>query len=1166
MLFRAFHMRATFALALLLGTLPTYSQEVRASITGIVADPTGAPVPSAKVIATDTATARAITAQTNETGNYNIPFLPPGKWELSVEASGFKKYLRQDIVLQALDRARIDVKLEVGDVSSSVTVSGAISQLETETATRSQVLASEVLASVPTQGRNPFQIAWAASGVTKGTAWRYLRSFDIAGTTSISINGGREGMNEVLLDGISNVRAEWTVISIPTTESLQEFKVLTNSYDAAYGRTTGGVITMVTKGGGNNFHGTAFEYFQNDKLNANQTELNQPQTVAGVFYPNGRKPPNHINQFGIQASGPIIIPKVFNGKNRLFWMLSYEGMRQRSADPGVATFPIMEIRNGDFNQLFNGQGQPILIYDPYSTRADGSRTPIPGNRIPTAQLDPVALKLLSFYPAPSSQGIGPARANNNPYPSIWKNAFDQFVGRADAVVNSRNSVFFRYNENPFWEFRNITFGFDNPAEPTGNAPLLRNGRNVTMNWTSTISPTLTFDLRTGLNRWEDRGGSTIGTGYDPKQLGFSPELVGQFPAFQFPNIQIEGYQNMGSNAVSPGTRDTYSVQPNLNKVVGRHFFKFGAEGRRYNRNNAAGGYPSGIYTFNRNWTQANSTRADAVSGSGLATLLMGIPSAAAVQLNIDPSYHHFYFAGFFQDDWKLSQRWTINLGLRWDTETGNVERYDRMVSGLDFNAASPIASRVSGLNLKGAVQFAGLNGVPRELLDAPRNQIQPRIGVAHNFRNKWVLRGGFGLYYVGEDAIGSSNGFSRQTNAVVSSNGLTPLAGMRTANPFVGLPGGRLLTPIGSSLGASSFLGEAVPSFFRARPLPHSMQWSFDIQRELPGGMLFEIGYSGNANRRLPTSYNLNYLPASELGRRTPAGVIDNAYYQSQVPNPMAGLIPNNAALNGATIQRQILMFAFPQFSGASLADVAIGRAQYHGMTIKFTRRFSKGLSFLSSYTAQKNLRQTRVLNAQDFGGLNSFEATRLIKEPDQNTDIPQKFVIAGIYELPFGRGQRFGNGSHAVVNQIIGGWQLNYNVTYQSGMVADYPNAPQNAPGSAKLDDPTKKQVFNTSLWKKADGTPVALQEPFTLRVHPLLFSDVRRPGYQNWDMSLSKNFPIHESLRLQFRFEMVNMLNHPFHQNIQSTDVNNALFGQLNPVQANLPRFIKLAMHLTW
>jgi len=1142
------------------------AQEVRANITGIVTDPTGAAVVNAKVTVTNRATNLTVEATTNTSGSYATPYLAPGAYQLTVEATGFKKYVRSDVALQAGDRARVDVQLEVGELTQSVTVDAAVSQLQTETATRSQVLSNEIIQNVPTQGRNPFQIAWAASGVIKSGSWRYLRSFDIGGTSGISINGGREKTNEVLLDGISNVRAEYTVISIPTTESVQEFKVQSNTYDAQYGRTGGGVITIVTKGGTNEFHGTAFEYFQNDKLNANQSELNTPQTVAGVFYPKGRKPPNHINQFGAMVSGPIVIPKVINGKNRLFWMLSWESMRQRSADPDVKTFPTMDIRTGDFSQLYNAQGQQVLIYDPFSTQADGTRTPIPGNRIPANQIDPVAAKLLSFYPAPTSEGTGPAHINNYPYPSMWRASFDQFVGRTDAIINSKNTVFFRYNENPFQEYRAVVFGLNNPAEPTGNAPLLRNGRNIMMNWTSTLSPTMTFDFRFGLNRWEEAGGSSIGKGYDPKQLGIDPNLVAQFTRYQFPRVDIEGYQSIGSDAFGPGTRDTYSMQPNFSKVIGRHFLKFGAEARQYNLNDPGRGYPSGYYAFNKNWTQANANRGDAVSGNGLATMLMGIPSTAYVQKNIDRSYKHFYYAGFFQDDWKLTSKLTLNFGLRWDTETGNVERYDRMVNGLDFNAASPIASKVTGLNLKGAVLFAGKDGQPRTLLDAPKNDWQPRIGAAYKLRDKWVIRGGYGLYYIGDDRMGSTNGFSRQTNAIVSTNGLTPYPGMRTSNPYVALPGGKLLDPIGSSLGAASFLGESVQAWKRDRALPYTHQYSFDIQRELPGNILFEIGYGGNTTRRLPLDFSQNYVPASELGRRTSTGAIDTAYYTALVPNPMAGLIPNNASLNGATIQRRFLMYAFPQFTDAPIYSIPLGKNQYHGMTMKVTKRFSHGLSFLSSYTIGKNLQQTRWLNAQDFGGLSSWENTKLVKESNQNIDAPQKFVIAGIYELPFGKGRQFASNVPGVVNQIIGGWQINWDVTYQSGWVVDYPNAPQIRPGSAKLPNPTRTQVFDTSLWKTPSGTPVPTQEPYTLRTFPLLFSDVRRPGYQNWDTSLSKYFPLRESLKLQFRFEMVNMMNHPWFADMASTDVTSPAFGRLNPTQRNLPRFIKLVMHLHW
>jgi hypothetical protein len=1142
-------------------------QDVRANISGIVTDPSSAAVVNASITVVNLATNLTVTAQTNVSGTYATPFLAPGTYQVTVEAGGFKKYVRNDVVLQAGDRARLDVQLEVGAVTESITVSAAVSQLQTETATRSQVLANEIIQNVPTQGRNPFQIAWAASGVIKSGSWRYLRSFDIGGTSGISINGGREKTNEVLLDGISNVRAEYTVISIPTTESVQEFKVQSNTYDAQYGRTGGGVITIVTKGGTNEFHGTAFEYFQNDKLNANQSELNQPTTVAGVFYPNGRKPPNRINQFGAMAAGPIYVPKLFDGRNRAFWMLSWESMRQRSADPDVKTFPIMEIRGGDFGQLFNAAGQQVLIYDPRTTKPDGSRTPFAGNRIPASQIDPVGQKVLTFYPAPTSPGTGPAHINNYPYPSVWRAGFDQFVGRTDLVINSANNVFFRYNENPFDEFRAIVFGLDNPAEPTGNAPLMRNGRNVMINWTSTLSPSMTFDFRFGVNRWEEAGGSSIGAGYDPRQLGFDQALVAQYTRFQFPRFDFQDYQSVGSDAFGPGTRDTYSLQPNFNKVLGRHFLKFGFEARQYNLNNSGRGYPSGRFTFNKNWTQASALRADAVSGNAIATFLLGYPSVAEVQKNIDPAYRHFYYAGFLQDDWKLTPRLSLNLGLRWDAESGNLERYNRMVNGLDFTAPSPIANQVTGLDLKGRVLFAGVDGQPRTLIDTPKNNWQPRAGVAYRLRDKWVLRGGYGLYYIGEDALGSSAGFSRTTNATVSTDGLTPVEGLRTANPFVTL-GGRLLDPIGSSQGASSFLGEGVAGYMRDRGLPYTHQYSFDIQRELPGGILFEIGYGGNTTRRLPVGFALNYIPANELGRRTAAGALDTAYYTAQAPNPMAGLIPNNAALNGANIQRQILWRAYPQYSGVTINSVPVGRNQYHGMSVKVTKRFSHGLSFLSSYGIGKNLQEIRTLNAQDFGGLTNWENTPLVKESNQNIDAPQKFVIVGIYELPFGRGRQFGAAVPGVVNQIIGGWQLNWDVTYQSGWVVNYPNAPQVQPGSAKLSNPTRERVFDTSLWMDpGTGRPVSVPNlTFEMRTFPYLFSDVRRPGYQNWDASLSKYFPIKEDIRLQFRFEMVNMMNHPWFADMASTDVTNAAFGRLNPTQRNLPRFIKLALHLYW
>ena len=396
-------MFSRISLIMLFSLCVAHAQEVRASLTGLVTDSSGAAVPEASLTVTNTATNAALHTTSNVSGIFVTPFLPPGRYQLTVERQGFKRFVRENIVLETQDRARVDVRLDIGELTQSVTVSDSVSQLQTETATRSQIISNELISNLPTQGRNPFQIAWAAPGVIKTGDWRYLRSFDIGGISNISINGGKNKENEVLLDGISNVRGNRNVINAPTMETVQEFKVLTNTYDSQYGRTGGGVITIVTKGGANQFHGNAFEYLQAEELNANQSELNRA----------GRpKPPMSINTFGIQASGPMIVPKLFNGRNRLFWLVSFEAMKQRSADPGAATFPLDAWRSGDFSGLFNAQGQQVLVYDPLTTTAQSLRQAFAGNRVPANRINPVATAALKYYPLPTSAGDGPAHVNN----------------------------------------------------------------------------------------------------------------------------------------------------------------------------------------------------------------------------------------------------------------------------------------------------------------------------------------------------------------------------------------------------------------------------------------------------------------------------------------------------------------------------------------------------------------------------------------------------------------------------------------------------------------------------------------------------------------------------------------------------------------------------------
>ena len=1145
--------RAAFVAALLLlcSSPQSFAQEVRASITGIIQDSSGAPIPGARIVVSNLQQNVSVETQSNATGNYVTPFLAPGEYKMTVQFTGFRQYVRSSIILETQDRARVDVTLTLGDVAESITVTDSVALVESETASRSQVIANKLIEDVPTQGRNPFQLAWAAAGVVKTGDWRFLRSFDTGGTSNFSVNGGRSRENEILVDGISDVRPNRSVVHVPTMETVQEFKVLTNTYDSQYGRTGGGTVSIVTKGGANDFHGTLFEYFQADDLNANQFELNR----GGV-----EKPPMTVNTYGFFLSGPVFVPKFFDGRNKLFWTLSYEAMRQRSADPGLETFPLDEWRTGNFSGLRNAQGDEVAIFDPLTTAPDGSRSQFPNNVIPGSRINPIAANVLGFYPSPNTAGDGPAHINNYVYPSRWVADMDQWSGRLDYALNANNRVYFRYAQNPFSEFRGLVWGGSNAAEPTGNAPLLRNGRNWAADWTSTLSPSVTFNLRAGLSRWEETSGNSFGAGYNPATLGFSNALVSQFAALQFPRFDIGQYQNIGSDRLlSSSPTDSYSLQPNLNTVIGAHFLKMGAEFRRYNSLSNNPGQASGSYTFGRNWTQELAAQASATSGNELATFLLGYPSSGYVDLNMNPAYQNHYYAFYFNDDWKVSSRLTLNLGLRWDYETPLTERYDRQLRGFDVNAASPIDGQVPGLNLRGAVMFAGVDGNPRTAFNPDKNNIQPRIGAAFRVTDKLVVRGGYGLYYLGQSENGSALGFSQRSNVIASTDGdLTPAVSLQ--NPFSNLPGGRLLQPIGSSEGAASFLGQSITINQLDRPLPASHQYSFDIQYELPGNMLAEVGYTGNQTRNLPVNIeNINAIPASELGRRTASGSIDTAYYTDQVANPMAGQIPNNPALNRATIARQRLLVPFPQYDKITLQNVAIGKQYYHGMQAKLTKRFSRGVAFLANYGIGKTIEQVSFRNDQDFN-LSDPDASDLEKRSANQIDIPQKLVIAGVWELPFGKGRAFGADWAAPVNFLLGGWSLNGNVTFQKGWAIDYPNANQLAPGSAALSGSNGLRAFDTSLWGGLK------QEPFTLRQFPTRFGDVRIPGYKNLDASIAKAFPINEKLRAQFRFEMINAFNHPWFAQVQSLDVTNAQFGQLNPVQRNLPRWLKLGLVLSW
>jgi hypothetical protein len=1111
-----------------------YAQEDRASISGQVTDPTGSAVPNATITVVSVERRTSWSVNSSDAGRYQVGFLLPGRYTLTVEAPGFKRHQRENISLAVAEKLGLDVALEVGVVTESVTVRGEVGLIETESASRGQVINEKELHELPNQGRSPFQLVWAIAGVTRtGTGWGSMSPQGVANATGFSLNGSRPNENEVLLDGVSDVHGGRQVKNIPTTDTLQEFKVITNPYDAQYGRTGGGVISFVTKSGTNDVHGVLWEYLYNNKLNANSFANNR----AG-----NPRPQANNNVFGFEVDGPVYLPKLLDGRNKLFFMFSYEGWRSRGTDLQNFTIPLDEQRTGDFTRLFAANGQLITLYDPSTTRSDGAggftRTAFPGNRLPASRMSPIALKAASFYPKPIFAGQGPGQINNYvlPTPNIF--GINMVASRIDYQVNASNKVHFRYSNTPFEEIRALGWG-NNVAEPSGNAPLTRNGVNWSFDWTTILRPRTVFNLRFGLTRWEDFAGNLIGRGYDPRQLGFPDSLVAQFKVLQFPRFDVGGsYGPLGTSR--PGNFETdyaYSLQPNLNLVRGSHVLKLGADVKRFDKNRIGLGVISGQYGFGRGFSQANPLRSDALSGNEFASFLLGYAESGRVDENFHPAHRNYYYAGFLHDDWKVSSRLTLNLGFRYDYEAPLAERYNRMVRGFAFDQPSPLQSQVRGLTLRGGLLYAGSSGESRLAFNREFFRPQPRAGFAYRIGQDWVLRGGYGLFFLGQYEEGPGNGFSRPTPLIASNDGgLTPRVTL--SNPFPE----PLLRPVGNSLGLATDLGLGINAQYLDRKHPYSHQWSFGFQRALAGGWTVESSYSGNFTRRLPVTASVNSIPAEQLGRAA-------SYYTERVPNPLAGLLPSNPSKNGATIPRQDLLVPFPHFAAFNLTALSIGRQEYHGWQNRFTRRFSHGLTFQAAYTVSKTLEQVSFLNAQDFNLANPLESRlerRLLE-----WDAPQKLAVLFTYELPFWRGKAF-----------LGGWQVNGDLTFQSGFPLPFPNAGPGAARSAKLDGEqrTRERWFDTSVF------PRTAQAPFTLRSFPTRFPDVRFPALKNLDLTMFKDFRLAEQVKLNFRAECYNLTNTPWFPRLDTTSVTAANFGSLNLAQTNTVRRFILAMRLLW
>ncbi len=1144
------------------------AQDFRGTILGRVTDPQGAAIPHATVLVTNEDTAVASEALTQTDGAYAAPFLLPGRYRIEVALPGFKKFAQSGVTVGVSQHATVDVTLALGEVTETVDVRAEASLLDRASGALGQTIDAQRVEDMPLNGRMIFMLNRLAGGVNwqvptfGATGTSGLRPFDNGGGSAWSINGGQVSTNEFLLDGAPNsTRGRYNFG--PPVDAVEEFRIQTNTYDAQYGRTGGGVVNMTLKSGSNAFHGQASNYLKNDRFNANNT-LNNSQGEP--------KPPYQANQYGATIHGPIV-------RGRTFFMGTFEGLRERVPFPQTASVPTEAERRGDFSRSYADQVTPLLIYDPLTTTCNAAglctRTPFPNNVIPPDRINPVALRLLALYPLPTLAG---QRLNNfvNPVNQA-RYDYDSELGRIDHNFSDASRIFVSAHHNHRDEFRS-TNGLQGTFANQGQWPQTRINRGGTVDWVRSIGTRSLLNLRGGFTWFSEDVEQREAMAFDRGALGFQ-----NLPGPYMPRIAVNQYNvpnggttSIGVGSDGRGTSDqTASLQANLTRNYARQTLKVGGEYRRIGATPKTSGNYNGYFNFTRAYTQRDPNAGDNASGNSIASFLLGYPADGDFGGGNERRETWHYTALYVQDDVRVSPRLTLNLGVRWDYESGAIDAENRLVRGFAFDRMSPLAAQVRTApgaaecpacsNLTGGLLFAGVDGVPRALFDADRDNIQPRAGFAYALNDKTVVRGGYGLYYAFRSQLGSQNGFFVTTPYITGDiNGRVgvPEIGLNTlANPF---PSGPLQAP-GASLGLLTQVGRAISFDDPTFELPHIHQYNVTISREIAHDLMVEASYVGSRTRGLATltltnaGKNINAISAENMAKGA-------AYLQTQVPNPFAGLLPDTTR-NGATIQRQELLRPYPEFGDITENSLGIGKAWYNSLQIIVQKRVSRGLTFTSSYTFSRTMEQDEFLNAQDA------EPLTMIADQDR----PHIWQFNGVYELPLGRGKTIGRNVGSAVNRIVGGWQFNWNFNWQSGRPLGMPGGVEPIPGtSAKLANPTPDRWFNTCyadlngvLQKCQPGeSPVWRQRPpFTLRTTPLRFDDIRVPWKPTLDASLFKHVELPRRARLEIRLEAFNLTNTVIVAG-PNTTFNDANFGKIAEPRGSVyfPRSMQLGVKVSF
>ncbi|MEZ5354480.1 MAG: carboxypeptidase regulatory-like domain-containing protein [Bryobacteraceae bacterium] len=1119
------------------------AQDPRGAIAGQITDETGAAVPGVSVRFTHIDTNVASTATSNEQGLYEMPYLSIGQYRVSVEHSGFKSFSRSDIQVRIRARVQLDIRLEVGNITESVDVTAQAPVLESTTGSIAQVIDGKQFSDMPLRSGS---IAWLYA-MSPGTVLRslpYDGPWNIAQSSAMAV-AGTSGV-DFNVDGVSNNSYGGQTAFVPPPDMVQEVRVSTTSFDASIGHTSGASVDVSLKSGTNALHGVLTTSVSSGPMMTRNFFTN-----GFIFNPStGPVTPKKIKdntpslrwlRYSAAVGGPVYIPKLYDGRNKTFWMFGYQSHNRRRPVNTTNTVPTEQQRTGDFSALL-ARGPAYQIYDPFSTRPSGAsrfqRTPLPNNIVPANRIDAISRNLLKYYPLPNAAGT-PDFTNN--YSRTRQDTQDLYqpVARIDHNFSESHRMFARYSQSDFFgHFDELVAG--STVRGRGRQ---RPHRGFALDNVFVLNPSMVLDVRYGFT-WFKEFQTFDNIGWDLTEFGLPASLISQLDpnGISFPQISTTGLLQLGNDGGFATRNYSHSLVGTMNWTRANHSIKYGFDGRILYDTSKTYGNVAPALQFGPDFTRGPLDNSPvAPNGQSFAQFLYGTPTGGGIDLNDSRAESTRFYSLFFQDDWRATRTLTLNLGLRWEYEGPLTERFNRSSRDFDFSVASPIQSQAraayaaaplpelpaSQFNTTGGITFLNQGGLPRGIRDPYYPTFMPRLGFAWQPKRNLVVRGGYGIYYAllgAEFDDVAQPGFNQRTAVVPSlDNGQTYIASI--SNP---LPAG-LNQPLGAAGGLRTFLGRR-PGFFASDGRrPYNQRWSYSIQIEPMAQTVVELGYIGNRGTRLRVNREFNAVPRELLSTSPVRDQPTIDFLSARASNPFRGIegFEGTAFFAGANTTRAQLVRPYPHFTSLITALPA-GASWYHAFTARLERRLHKGFLFQANYTWSKTLEALAYLN--DTDSIPSHVASDI--------DRPHRFTLSALYEIPFLKQNRF-----------LGGWQVQAIYQAQSGAPLAFGNVIYNGTydqlrlsGSAQ----SNQRWFNTAGFE----TNPRAQLQDNIRNFPLRIAAARADGINVWDMSVHKNFRIFERLTAQLRGEAEGAMNHP---NFSAPNTNPAstLFGQVTATQ---------------